>query len=68
MSNIAVPDYAAGGDSMGGDPDEAAEERAWGLNLLWSIFSPGARAAPHPLDWSDVLGGQDVQNFNFFLA
>ena len=68
MSNIAVPDYANVGDSMGGEPAEAAEERSWVLNLLWSIFSPGTHAVPHPLDWSDVLGNQDVRNFNFFLA
>ena len=48
MSNIAVPDYAIGGESLDGYPAEAAGERAWALNLLWDIFSPGTHAAPRP--------------------
>ena len=51
MPNIAVPDYAVGGESLAGAPAVEAGERARAINLLRSIFSPGAHAAPRRLGW-----------------
>ena len=65
VSDVVVPEYVLNGDP---EPGEAAAERAWVYNLIWSIYAPGRHGAPHFLDWWDILGGQNSRNFEYFMA
>ena len=60
-----MPDYVLNGDP---EPGEAAGDRSWVYNLIWSIYAPGRQGATHSLGWRDIIGDQNSQNFEYFLA
>ena len=65
VSDVVVPEYVLSGDP---EPGEAAADRAWVYNLIWSIYAPCRHGAPRGLDRRDITGGQNCRNFGYFVA